>query len=172
MEPHHWFHFEDQAEAKPQPAGARARPQQLQSSKRGPATPVAWADGDRHWFIAISADPIRDVVDLAGGNPSVQAEGIRDGLFGLFPEEQDLSLPEGSRGCGKLQEVQCAPSLSILWFAVIRAASLLFLQTTFFVVNIWSGEAFSVIIAISYIYWQQQERCKTTWQARTISPAQ
>lgn len=84
----------------------------------------------------------------------VKAQGIR-GV--CLDRRQDLSQPEGNRSCRK-HKVKWYLSLSISWFAVIKAVghSLFYiLQTIFFVVDIWSGKTFFVIMAISYFYWQQ-----------------
>lgn len=41
---------------------------QLQSSKRGPVTPVAWEDWDMHWHIVIGAEHKKHPVYLGGNS--------------------------------------------------------------------------------------------------------
>lgn len=63
----------------------------------------------------------------------------------VLQRRQDLCLPESSRGCGKRKELECALSpkhLVVCSNQGNKPFSLLFLQTSFFVVDIWSGETF------------------------------
>lgn len=89
----------------------------------------------------------------------------------FLQRRQDLTIPESRGGCGKFQELQCAPSSGHLVACSNQCSSpisLLFLQTTFFVVDIWFGKFlfFFLKIAVSYICWHLQQGFKLTQQAR------
>lgn len=63
----------------------------------------------------------------------------------FLQRRQDLTIPESRGGCGKRQELQHVPSSKHLVACSNQCSSpisLLFLQITFFVVDIWFGKTF------------------------------
>ena len=104
------------------------------------------ADWDMHWSIAIGADPKRYPVDLGEKLNSISTGKQRWFVRSFCREGRICPYLKAAESVGSTKKYNVlhlsSKHLVVCCNQGSKSLSLLFLQTTFFVVDIWSGETF------------------------------